>query len=91
LAGFLADRFNRSRVVVGSLLLWSLVTSLTGQARTFHQLLATRALMGIREAACIPAALALIAVYHRGPTRSLATGIHETGTPPSSRRPPPRR
>ena len=78
-AGFLADRFNRSRVIVGSLLLWSLVTFLTGQARTFHELLAARALMGISEAAYIPAALALIADYHRGPTRSLATGIHETG------------
>jgi len=78
-AGFLADRFPRSRVLAGSLLLWSLVTLLTGQARTFHQLLAARALLGVFEASAIPAALALIADYHRGPTRSLATGIHETG------------
>jgi MFS family permease len=77
--GYLADRFNRSRVIIGSLLFWSLVTFLTGQARTFHQLLAARALMGVSEAAYIPAALALIADYHRGSTRSLATGIHETG------------
>ena len=78
-AGFLADRFSRSRVIVGSLLVWSLVTFLTGQATTFHQLLAARALMGISEACYIPAALALIADYHRGATRSLATGIHMTG------------
>jgi sugar phosphate permease len=78
-AGYLADRYNRSRVIVGSLLLWSLVTLLTGQARTFHQLLAARALLAICQASYIPAALALIADYHRGPTRSLATGIHETG------------
>lgn len=78
-AGFLADRFNRSRVIVGSLLLWSLVTMLTGQARTFHELLAARVLLAICEASYIPAAMALIADYHRGPTRSLATGIHETG------------
>jgi MFS family permease len=39
----------------------------------------TRALMGISEACYIPAALALIADYHRGPTRSLATGIHMAG------------
>ena len=38
-----------------------------------------RALMGISEAAYLPAALALIADYHRGSTRSLATGIHMTG------------
>jgi MFS family permease len=35
--------------------------------------------MGISEACYIPAALALISDYHRGSTRSLATGIHMTG------------
>lgn len=79
LGGFLADRFNRSRVILGSLLIWSLVTWLTGHARSFEQLLLARAVMGISEACYIPAALALIADYHRGPTRSLATGIHMTG------------
>ncbi len=80
LGGYLADRFSRSRVIVGSLLVWSLVTWLTGHAQTFEQLLAARALMGLSEACYIPAALALIADYHRGPTRSLATGIHMTGS-----------
>ncbi|MDD4190934.1 MAG: MFS transporter, partial [Mangrovibacterium sp.] len=47
LAGFLADRFKRSRVVIGSLFLWSLVTWLTAHATTFEELLVTRALMGI--------------------------------------------
>lgn len=78
-AGFLADRFSRSHVIIGSLVVWSVITWLTGQAKTFEQLLATRALMGISEACYIPAALALIVDYHRGPTRSLATGIHVTG------------
>ena len=35
--------------------------------------------MGVSEACYIPAALALIADYHRGPTRSLATGLHMSG------------
>jgi len=78
-AGFLADRFNRSRVIIVSLFVWSAVTWLTSHATTFEQLLATRALMGISEACYIPAALALIADYHRGHTRSLATGIHMAG------------
>jgi MFS family permease len=77
--GFLADRFSRSRLIIGSLLVWSLLTWLTGHARNFEQLIVIRALMGLSEAAYIPAALALIADYHRGPTRSLATGIHMTG------------
>src|SRR5512137_832336 len=36
-AGFLADRFSRSRVIAGSLFAWSAITWLTGQAKTFDQ------------------------------------------------------
>lgn len=79
LAGFLADRFNRSRLIVFSLLVWSALTWLTGHARSFEEMIVVRALMGVSEAAYLPAALALIADYHRGSTRSLATGIHMTG------------
>ena len=79
LAGFLADRFNRSRVIIISLFVWSAVTWLTAHATSFPQLLATRALMGISEACYIPAALALITDYHKGSTRSLAVGIHMAG------------
>lgn len=79
LGGFLADRFSRSKVIMGSLLVWSVVTWLTGHVKTFDQLLWTRAVMGVSEACYIPAALALISDYHRGPTRSLATGLHMSG------------
>ncbi len=77
--GLLADRFNRRSVILTSLFVWSAVTWATSCAQTFPQLLAARALMGISEACYIPAALALIADYHRGPTRSLATGLHMSG------------
>lgn len=79
IAGFLADRFNRSRVIIASLFLWSLFTWLTAYVQTFEQMLLARALMGMSEACYYPAALALIADYHRGSTRSMATGIHEVG------------
>jgi MFS family permease len=78
-AGYLADRFSRTGVIVGSLFVWSVVTWMTGHCHTVGQLLVVRALMGIAEACYIPAALALIADYHRGTTRSLATGIHMSG------------
>ena len=78
-AGFLADRHSRSRVIVISLLSWSIVTWLTAHATTYGQLLATRALMGVTEACYIPAALALITDYHRGDTRSKAEGLHMSG------------
>ena len=78
-AGFIADRFKRSHVIIASLFVWSLVTWMTGHATTYNQLLFSRALMGISEAFYIPAALALIVDYHRGPTQSLATGLHLAG------------
>jgi len=78
-AGYLADRFNRSKVIIGSLFIWSVVTWLTSHATTFEELLVTRILMGVSEACYIPAALALIVEYHRGSTRSKATGIHMAG------------
>lgn len=77
--GYLADRFRRSHIIIGSLLVWSVVTWLTAHVSTFEELLATRALMGISEACYIPAALAFITDYHRGRTRSLAVGIHMAG------------
>jgi MFS family permease len=79
LGGYLADRFSRRWVILGSLGVWSVVTWLTGHVRNFDELLIARALMGVSEACYIPAALALIADYHRGSTRSLATGLHMSG------------
>ncbi|WP_085535186.1 MFS transporter [Massilibacteroides vaginae] len=78
-AGFIADKFNRSHVIISSLVIWSIVTWLTGHATTYNQLLISRALMGVSEAFYMPAALALIVDYHRGKTQSLATGINLTG------------
>src|SRR5215213_6230172 len=79
IGGYLADRYSRRHVIAGSLLVWSLITWLTGHVTSYDQLLATRALMGISEAFYIPAALALIADVHRGPTRSRAVGFHQMG------------
>jgi MFS family permease/N-acetylneuraminic acid mutarotase len=78
-SGFLADRYGRKRIIVASLLFWSLVTWLTGQVSHFSALLATRALMGVSEACYLPAALALIVSYHENRTRSLASGLHHSG------------
>lgn len=78
-AGYMADRFKRSHVIIASLFIWSFVTWMTGHATTYNELLLSRALMGISEAFYIPAALALIVDYHRGSTQSLATGVHIAG------------
>lgn len=77
LGGYIADRFGRRFTICGSLFVWSAVTVWTGHVTTFDELLLVRSLMGISEAFYIPAALALIADYHVGPTRSRAVGLHQ--------------
>lgn len=77
--GYVADRFSKRWVIVGSLFTWSLVTWWTGHVGSFHELVAARALIGVSEAFYIPAALALISEYHLGPTRSRAVGFHQAG------------
>lgn len=78
-AGLVADRMNRKWLIVGSLFVWSLVTLLMGTTHDYSVLYALRMVMGFSEAMYIPAALALIADYHTGRSRSLAIGVHMTG------------
>lgn len=77
IAGFLADRFKKSYMIIGSLFVWSSVTMLTGYVSTYQELFATRALMGVSEAFFIPAALSMIMDCHKRP--SLAIGILLSG------------
>lgn len=79
IAGYIADRFDRKKVILLSLFIWSAVTWLTSMAQTFDQLLLTRVLMGVSEAFYVPAALAMISEHHGKTTRSLATGLHQAG------------
>lgn len=79
LGGFLGDRFGRKRVIILSLVFWSLMSAAIGEARSFPQMLVAVALMGVSEACYLPAGLALVADYHGERTRSLATGIHQSG------------
>jgi MFS family permease len=78
-AGFFADRFGRSLVIIVSLFAWSAVTWLTAYSTTFGELLTTRILLGITQACYIPASVTLITDYHLKTTRSLAGGVHEAG------------
>lgn len=78
-SGILADRLNRKWLIVGSLFIWSLVTSLMGYATTYPELMILRGIMGVSEAIYIPAGLSLISDFHSDKSRSLAIGIHMTG------------
>lgn len=78
-AGAIADRMNRKWLIVASLFVWSSVTLLMGFTHDFSTLYILRMIMGLSEAMYIPAALALIADFHTGKSRSLAIGVHMTG------------
>jgi MFS family permease len=78
-SGLIADRLNRKWLIIGSLFVWSGVTLSMGFVDNFNHLFVLRAIMGVSEALYIPAGLSLIADYHKGPTRSLAIGVHMTG------------
>lgn len=78
LAGRLADRFRPDRLIVASIVLWSLATLGTGFSRSIVDLLVWRAAMGISEALYIPAAVGLIAHLHTNDTRSKAIATHQS-------------
>jgi MFS family permease len=77
--GYLGDRFPRRKVILLSLVLFSLVTFATGTARSGKELVALRCLLGVSEAMFLPSALAYIAGYHFDQTRSLANSIALSG------------
>lgn len=78
IAGRLADRFRRDRMIVLSLALWSLATAGCGLAGSVTAFLIWRAVMGITESLYYPAAVGAIAAANPASTRSRALGIHQS-------------
>jgi MFS family permease len=76
--GWLADRISRKKLIIGSLLFWSIVTGITAIAPTYREMLICRALGGLGEAFYFPAAMAMISDYHGPKTRSRAMSLHQT-------------
>lgn len=79
LAGVLADRHSRSRLIASSLAAWSVVMLITAFLASIQQVLAARVVLGLAEAAYLPAAIALIADWHGTESRATAIGIHSAG------------
>src|SRR5512146_390572 len=77
--GMLADRVSRKKVIGYSLFFWSCATFASGLAATYRALLATRALVGIGEAAYAPASQAVITATFPKEVRARVQGIFDTG------------
>lgn len=78
LAGFTGDIISRKKIIVTSLLFWSVATALTGTSTTLIHLILFRSIaVGGGEAFYAPAANSLIGDYHQK-TRAIAMSIHQT-------------
>jgi MFS family permease len=79
LAGNLADKFSRSRIIVWSIGVWSLITLTTGLVDSVLMLFVLRTALGVAEAFYLPAAAALLGDHHGPATRGQAMGFHLVG------------
>ncbi len=77
-AGRIADIVRRDRLVIASLVLWSVATLGTALSNSPTSFLAWRVVMGLTESLYFPAALGILAMLHPGATRSRALSIHQT-------------
>jgi predicted MFS family arabinose efflux permease len=71
----LADRFNRKVLIVISLLVWSLMTAMSGFAASFAVLVFFRIGVALGEAGSIPASHSILADYYRPGQRATALAV----------------
>lgn len=74
-AGYLADRYVRTRIIAVVLASWGLISGLNALVRSFWQFLLVRATLGIGETIDNPASQSLIADYYRTDVRGRAFAL----------------
>jgi predicted MFS family arabinose efflux permease len=77
---YLADRFNRSRVIALGVTLWSLATAACGLSQTFVHMFVSRMVVGVGEAALTPAAHSMLADYFPREKLGRAVGTYAIGS-----------
>jgi predicted MFS family arabinose efflux permease len=77
----LADRVGKTRVIAGSLVVWSGFTALCGTATGFWSLFLSRLGVGVGEAGGVAPSYALIADYFPVQRRARALAIYSMGIP----------
>jgi len=76
-AGYLADRWNRTRTVGHTVVAWSAITALTAAAWNYPVLLAVRSALGFGQAITEPSAGSLLADYYPHEQRGRAFSIQQ--------------
>ena len=76
-AGYLADRWHRTRTIGHTVIAWSAITMVTAAARTFGQLLLGRAVLGFGQGITEPSANALISDYYPTTERARAFSFQQ--------------
>ncbi|MGH8217534.1 MAG: spinster family MFS transporter [Steroidobacteraceae bacterium] len=79
--GVLGDRASRTKSIAAGVLVWSFATALSGAARSYLQLLAARALVGIGEAAYGTIAPAMLADYFAPSARGRVLAVFGMAIP----------
>ncbi|MCZ6784424.1 MAG: MFS transporter [Proteobacteria bacterium] len=77
--GRLADVWNRRSLISIGLGFWSVMTALSGLARSFGQLAAARIGVGVGEASATPAAFSLLSDYYAPARRATVLAIYSSG------------
>jgi MFS family permease len=76
-AGYLADRWHRTRTIGHTVVAWSGITALTAASPNFPTLLAVRSALGFGQAITEPSAASLLADYYPMEQRGLAFSIQQ--------------
>jgi predicted MFS family arabinose efflux permease len=79
--GRLSDRMERRTILAAGVFVWSLLTALSGMARSFPQLIIARLGVGVGEATCSPASTSLIGDLVAPTMRARAVAIWMLGLP----------
>jgi len=77
---WLADRFNRRNIIAASLALFSLMTTVSGLAVHFWQLLLARVVTGVGEAGAGPASQSIISDLFAPKERAWAQSLYAAGS-----------
>ncbi|MDB5454241.1 MAG: major facilitator superfamily protein [Caulobacteraceae bacterium] len=79
--GYISDRVNRRTFLAGVLLLWSLLTALSGFSKNYVMLLAARVGVGAAEAGAAPLSIPMLSDIFPQDRRAFALGLFYASAP----------